>query len=175
MNCPFSKSPCKHSGNEMVCRNCPYYNDEAARLFTERGQISTITPKVSKGTRHAIPTIDGMNKLESLYAREELEVRKMARIIDEYRFEAVKLRLAHNTFYIPDFMITIDNLIEFHEIKGHWEDDARVKIKVAAEMYPEFTFIAVQRKKGIWVYEYFHSRKIGYEQVGKRRISQEDI
>jgi len=30
-----------------------------------------------------------------------------------------------------------------HEVKGFWQDDARVKIKVAADMYP-FRFIAVK-------------------------------
>ncbi len=40
-------------------------------------------------------------------------------------------------------------------MKGHWEDDARVKIKVAAEMYP-FRFVAItsSRKDG-FAYEEF--------------------
>jgi len=29
---------------------------------------------------------------------------------------------------------------------------------VAAEMFPEFKFVAVQHKKGIWIYETFPSR-----------------
>lgn len=63
-----------------------------------------------------------------------------------YRFEGVKLRLADNTFYTPDFavMLTAGEL-ECHEVKGHWQDDARVKIKVAAEMYP-FRFVAVKKQ-----------------------------
>ena len=35
--------------------------------------------------------------------------------------------------------------IELHEVKGFWMDDARVKIKVAAEMYP-FKFVAIKVK-----------------------------
>lgn len=35
--------------------------------------------------------------------------------------------------------------LEMHEVKGFWEDDARVKIKVAASFYP-FSFIAARPK-----------------------------
>ena len=35
--------------------------------------------------------------------------------------------------------------LEAHEVKGFWEDDAKVKIKVAAELYP-FSFVAVTKK-----------------------------
>ena len=60
-----------------------------------------------------------------------------------YRFEGLKLRLADNTFYTPDFAVMNANYgLECHEVKGFWTDDARVKIKVAAEMYP-FRFLAV--------------------------------
>jgi len=61
-----------------------------------------------------------------------------------FKFEGVKLRLADNTFYTPDFVVMdSDGQIEMHEVKGFWQDDARVKIKVAADMYP-FRFIAVK-------------------------------
>jgi hypothetical protein len=36
-------------------------------------------------------------------------------------------------------------MVEFHEVKGHWQDDARVKMKVAAAQHP-YTFIAVKAK-----------------------------
>jgi hypothetical protein len=41
-----------------------------------------------------------------------------------------------------------------HEVKGFWQDDARVKIKVAASIYP-FKFIAVKKAKGGWEREEF--------------------
>lgn len=60
------------------------------------------------------------------------------------KFEGLKLRLADNTFYTPDFAVMAsDGVIECHEVKGHWTDDARVKIKVAASLYP-FRFIAIK-------------------------------
>ncbi|HDW3183881.1 TPA: DUF1064 domain-containing protein [Escherichia coli] len=99
-----------------------------------------------------------MNKTESAYCQ-LLELRKRAGEIDWYRFEGVKLRLADNTFYTPDFAVMlITGEMEMHEVKGFWTDDARVKIKVAAEQYP-FRFIAVKPKAkkagGGWEVEEF--------------------
>ena len=62
-----------------------------------------------------------------------------------YKFEGVKLRLADNTFYTPDFFVMRANgQLECHEVKGFWQDDARAKIKIAADIYP-FEFIAVRK------------------------------
>jgi hypothetical protein len=93
-----------------------------------------------------------MNKTEAAYER-ELDVLKKAGEVLDYRFEGVKLRLADNTFYTPDFFVTYPDRFEVHEVKGFWRDDARVKIKIAAEMYPFFKFRAVQLKKRQWVTE----------------------
>ena len=63
-----------------------------------------------------------------------------------YKFEGVKLRLADNTFYTPDFFVMLaDGTLECREVKGHWQDDARAKIKIAAALYP-FDFIAVKKQ-----------------------------
>ena len=48
--------------------------------------------------------------------------------------------------------------MECHEVKGFWSDDARVKIKVAADMYP-FRFMALKvlskKNGGGWEVETF--------------------
>lgn len=98
------------------------------------------------------------NKAEAAYEN-FLELRKNAGEILWHRFEAIKLRLADKTFYEPDFAVMLsDGQMEIHEVKGHWEDDARVKIKVAAEMYP-FRFIAIMSEKNVpadrWKIEVF--------------------
>jgi hypothetical protein len=99
-----------------------------------------------------------MNQLEKRYAELlELSTKVKPQEVAAWRFEQVKLRLAKATFYTPDFkVIRPDGLIEYHEVKGHWEDDARVKIKCAAEMYPEYLFVGVtwDRRKG-WQFERF--------------------
>ena len=98
------------------------------------------------------------NKTESAYEA-LLKQRQMAGEVAWFRFEGMKLRLADNTFYTPDFAVMLQNgQIEMHEVKGRWMDDARAKIKIAAEMYP-FRFLAVtqQSKKlgGGWNVEAF--------------------
>lgn len=98
------------------------------------------------------------NKTEQAY-EDHLESRRMVGDILWYRFEGLKLRLADNTFYTPDFAVLAgDGYLECHEVKGFWTDDARVKIKVAAEQYP-FRFIAfkavAKSRGGGWVREEF--------------------
>src|SRR5690349_6901766 len=77
-----------------------------------------------------------MNKTEAAYGQ-HLELLKRAGEVLWYRFEGFKLRLADNTFYTPDYAVmAASGQLECHEVKGFWQDDARVKIKVAAEQYP---------------------------------------
>ena len=99
-----------------------------------------------------------MNKTEAAYS-EMMVMMIRCGDIAWYKFEGLKLRLADNTFYSPDFVVMrSDGQIECHEVKGFWTDDARVKIKVAADMYP-FKFIAVQPRPkkdgGGWKVEEF--------------------
>ncbi len=93
-----------------------------------------------------------MNKTEAAYS-ELLDARVKGGEIDSYRFESIKLRLADNTWFTPDFeVVKNDGEIEYHEVKACTssgkmliEDDANVKIKVAAEMYAERKFILCGR------------------------------
>lgn len=99
-----------------------------------------------------------LNKTEQAYA-DHLTLLLRAGEIVWFKFEGIKLRLADGTFYTPDFAVMrADGTLECHEVKGFWHDDARVKIKVAADMYP-FRFIAVKamakRDGGGWVVEEF--------------------
>ena len=99
-----------------------------------------------------------MNKSESAYAM-HLEGLKASGSVLWWRFEGLKLRLADSTFYTPDFAVMAqDGVIECHEVKGFWQDDARVKIKVASEQYP-FRFLAIKARAkkagGGWEVENF--------------------
>jgi len=96
-----------------------------------------------------------MNGLEKSYAL-HLDLLYKAGAIKHYEFEPIKLRLADKTFYTPDFLvITNDGILEMHETKGFWRDDAKVKIKVAAEQHFYIKFIAIQLKAGKWLTEEF--------------------
>ena len=99
-----------------------------------------------------------MNKTETAYDQ-HLAIQQHAGQILWRKFEGLKLRLADNTFYTPDFAVmAADGVIEVHEVKGFWQDDARAKIKIAADMYP-FRFLAIKARAkkdgGGWEMEVF--------------------
>lgn len=99
-----------------------------------------------------------MNKTEAAYDQ-HLAILQHAGEILWRKFEGLKLRLADNTFYTPDFAVmTADGVMECHEVKGFWQDDARAKIKIAADLYP-FRFLAIKAKPkkdgGGWEMEAF--------------------
>lgn len=56
-------------------------------------------------------------------------------------------------------MINKDREVEFHEVKGRWEDDARVKIKVAQRQNPWLACRSAMKKRvkdgGGWQFEEF--------------------
>lgn len=95
-------------------------------------------------TRHVPGT---MNKTEQAY-RDFLMARVAAGTVYEFAFEAVTLKLAPDTRFTPDFLVVgPDGAIELHEVKAGMrsgkaiiEDDAKVKIKVAAAKFPYLTF-----------------------------------
>ena len=89
-----------------------------------------------------------MNKTEAAY-NEVLKDMLLRGVISWYKFEGMKFRLADNTFYTPDFAVMLTSgEIEIHEVKGSmriFADDAKVKIKVAADIYP-FNFYVITPK-----------------------------
>ena len=102
--------------------------------------------------------VGAMNKTEAAYAA-TLELRRAGGEVAWFKFEGLKFRLADNTFYTPDFAVMLaSGAMEAHEVKGYWQEDAKAKIKIAADMYP-FRFIAikVRAKKdgGGWAVEEF--------------------
>jgi hypothetical protein len=92
--------------------------------------------------------VGAMNKTETAYAA-TLDQRRTAGEVAWFKFEGIKLRLADNTFYTPDFAVMLSNgALEMHEVKGFMQEDAHVKIKVAADLYPmRFIVIRVRPKK----------------------------
>jgi hypothetical protein len=104
------------------------------------------------------------NKTEAAYEA-YLELAKKAGAIRDYKFEGIKLKLASNTFYTPDFIVfAADDVVELHDTKGTtkkkkadgtkvqapWiEEDARLKLKLVAELYP-FRVFAVFKTFDGW-------------------------
>jgi hypothetical protein len=110
--------------------------------------------KAAKGIRH-VP--GQMNKLERRYS-EYLTGQQAAGKIEWFSFEAITLKLAFDTRYTPDFFIMrADGVLECHECKGWWHEDAKIKIKVAAAKFP-FIFIGVKLISSGWEFENFSER-----------------
>ena len=91
-----------------------------------------------------------MNKTEQRYA-EELALLQRTGEVKWWGFEAITLKLAEDTRYTPDFFVVwASGRMEFVETKGFFRDDALVKVKVAANMFPFFAFTVLFPKKGGW-------------------------
>jgi hypothetical protein len=88
-----------------------------------------------------------MNRTEAQYAS-KLELRRRVGDIAWYVYEGITLRLGDDCRYTPDFAVMLQNgELELHEVKGFWRDDARVKVRAAASMYP-FRFVIARRDRG---------------------------
>ena len=116
---------------------------------------------MARPVRHTVRTtrtqshqIGKMNGLEADYAQ-TLQFQQLAGVVKSWHFEKLKLRLAPSTFYTPDFFVElVAGDFEVHEVKGFWRDDARVKLKVAAELFDFWKFVAITRdKSGTWLAE----------------------
>jgi len=124
-------------------KNGPKVPAEAPPQIVET--VETSRP-VAKGKQ---PEQTGMNKTETAYSN-LLEIRKRAGEVAWYRYEGITLKLAHDTRYTPDFAVMLaDGTMEMHETKGFMRDDAAVKLKTAASMFP-FRFFLIRLEKGEW-------------------------
>jgi hypothetical protein len=103
-----------------------------------------------------------MNATERAYA-DVLTARVLAGELLAWDYEPLTFKLARSCRYTPDFIVQLpDGTIEAHEVKIHTgskllaEDDAKAKIRVAAEKFGMLVWriAAKQPKKlgGGWLY-----------------------
>lgn len=94
------------------------------------------------------------SKAEARYA-DVLEAERMAGRIRSWRYEAITLKLADRVRYTPDFLVVYTDLcMALHEVKGGYiRDDARIKLRVAVEMYPWFAWVLAVYSRGAWEVE----------------------
>lgn len=88
----------------------------------------------------------GMNKTEAAFHRYLVEQRLFTWIYPQ----SVTLLLANGVRYTPDFVCSNGQEFVAYETKGFMRDDASVKIKCAATMFPWISFHLVTRKKTQW-------------------------
>lgn len=106
-------------------------------------------PGMKQGRARVRPrhTAGQMNALEKRYA-DILNLRRNGGDVAHWWFEAITLKLAHDTRYTPDFMVQlVCGTLQLIDVKG-WkaEEDAAVKMRVAATMFP-FEIIEVTYDK----------------------------
>ena len=99
-----------------------------------------------------------LNGLERDYLARVSTLIALGELRDVLEHESIALRIANGAQFRPDFpVVALDNVLEFHEVKGFWREAARVRIKAAASIYPCFRFFGVRRIDGAWQYERFVS------------------
>lgn len=62
----------------------------------------------------------------------------------------ITFKLAHDTRFTPDFTVIEQGNMRCIDVKGFQREDALIKIKVAARLFPFAKFIIVKRDKGGW-------------------------
>ena len=99
-----------------------------------------------------------MNKTEERFEREWIRPRYAIGEVENWGFERIKLRLGKATWYEVDFDIVTTEAILMVDVKGYWHEDARVKIKAAAQTFPFYLFVGATEPNGEgngWELEYF--------------------
>lgn len=146
---PESVACCKKCGSVLLFNGeCPN-----AAMHSTLSKQPVAAPKKARGnpdrTKYGKRHIPGeMNQTESRYA-ELLEARKLRSEIISWDFESITLKLADGCRYTPDFAVwNADGTIELVDVKGAGPVDpkSRVKIKVAAERFPQFCFVMAQER-----------------------------
>lgn len=116
-----------------------------------------------RGTKR--PPAGTMNKVEAKYAEHLASLQRTGEI-EWWKFEAVTLKLAPDCRLTVDFMVMMpDGAIQLHDTKGAkkkktggvWggeytffaEEDAIIKLRTAAEIFP-FRFFVVYLTPGGW-------------------------
>ncbi|WP_374191197.1 DUF1064 domain-containing protein [Caballeronia sp. S22] len=102
---------------------------------------------------HALGRLrDGEQNATERRYEAHLEQQKQAGEILWYLFEGIKLKLAPKTFLTVDYAVmSSSGQLEMHDVKGAraiFSDDAKVKMKVAADKYPFVFKVAFPKKRG---------------------------
>lgn len=101
------------------------------------------------------------SKWEILYSM-ELDDQKRARLILDWQYEGIRLRLTEPSVdaegkkirpivYTPDFDVWLpDRRLRFVEVKGYRRTKDMNRYKVAKDVFPHAEFVMVSRKAGGW-------------------------
>lgn len=137
------------------------------RTFQQPGDLKKQPDKAALRARGRVRKRSGeMNRTEASFA-ERLKIEQLTGTVQWWAFESMKFRLADNTFYTPDFAVLYaDGMLRLIDTKGTTkkggkykpfvEEDAKIKAKLAAEIFPISFALAYRLPKkagGEWVIE----------------------
>src|SRR5690606_31817248 len=96
------------------------------------------------------------SKLEAEYAQ-MLEAPRAAGQIRDWHYEGITIKLADGVRFTVDFnIIGHDGSLSMVETKGFMREAARVRLAVAARMYPMWSWFLVRKVKGAFIVEAVH-------------------
>jgi hypothetical protein len=100
----------------------------------------------------SVPKADRFkSKLERTYALQYLTPLVHAGQLKDWKYEALKFRLADGSWFTPDFAVVLLNgAHEIHELKGWMREAARVRFLVARELFPSYRWRMIEKKAGAW-------------------------
>lgn len=122
--------------------------------------IPVFAPKGGLDALYALGRIakGKMNGTETAYAQ-RLDALKHDGTIIDWKFHVLRVRLADNTYYEPDFIVmTAERELQIHETKGTFTTPlGQAKVKMCAEVLPWFrVFKCSKQKDGSWVIQEFN-------------------
>lgn len=89
-----------------------------------------------------------MNKTEATYSDHLQALQQSGKII-WWAYEAITLKLAHDTRWTPDFIIQYpDGEVVLHEVKGSkfvFQEASKVRVKVTQTLFPFRVFVVLPR------------------------------
>lgn len=117
---------------------------DLVRVAPDRYRLRPTRPEPSR------PRPVYASKLEQAYA-DRLDLALRHGELRRWQYEALTFRLAARTRYTPDFFVVRpDGSLELHEVKGRPREDAMVKLRIAASLFPEFQWWLVRYRSGQW-------------------------
>jgi hypothetical protein len=134
---PEQVQRCPRCGADHLGTKCPRCGQQIDTAGVEAQEESEEKPQMNKTEARYATRLDGLIACGGVHS---------------HVFEGLKFRLADKTWYTPDFLVVLtDGRMELHEVKGGFiRDDAKVKYKVAREMFPMFGWRMMQWKQGEW-------------------------
>ena len=126
-------------GNPALLRRNQHLNATALPAGLEHFPRPAITQQVAESK-----DVQKLNKTERAFLE---YLRREHRWIG---VQCLTLKLGDDCRYTPDLWTHGSDGFTAWEVKGFWRDDAKVKIKVAARIYPMIRFIVVSKDRDGW-------------------------